>query len=135
MNLNHKGRIYVPQAPSDPVIEAVAKQVLQMKKSRKVHTRQAVLEAIMGLPETERDRVLAYFSMKPTDVPGMFTKFRGALYRVAADPTPPASPKPKKAKQVTCSVCGKKTDAATAHRHQGKLIGDECWDERLRTTE
>lgn len=41
-----------------------------------------------------------------------------------------------RAKRVRCSSCGALVPAATAHRYQGKYIGDECcWDERLRTTE
>jgi formylmethanofuran dehydrogenase subunit E len=36
---------------------------------------------------------------------------------------------------VVCSLCGNPTLADTAHLHQGKLIGECCWDERLRTTE
>jgi len=37
---------------------------------------------------------------------------------------------------VECSLCHRNCLKATAHRHQGKYIGDECcWDERLRTTE
>jgi len=36
---------------------------------------------------------------------------------------------------VICSLCGNPTHADTAHLHQDKLIGECCWDERLRTTE
>jgi hypothetical protein len=37
---------------------------------------------------------------------------------------------------VACGLCGKRSDAATAHRHQDGYIGDDCcWDERLRSTE
>lgn len=37
---------------------------------------------------------------------------------------------------VVCYLCGEAVPENTAHRHQGKWIGDECcWDERLRTTE
>lgn len=39
-------------------------------------------------------------------------------------------------RRVRCCHCGKLTDAKTAHRHQGKWIGDSCcWDERLRSSE
>jgi len=35
-----------------------------------------------------------------------------------------------------CALCSEPIDLNTAHRHEGKLIGDECcWDERLRATE
>jgi hypothetical protein len=37
---------------------------------------------------------------------------------------------------IICSMCHQDCDANLAHRHQGKYICDEeCWDERLRTTE
>jgi formylmethanofuran dehydrogenase subunit E len=36
---------------------------------------------------------------------------------------------------VVCSLCGNPTPADTVHLHHGKLIGECCWDERLRTTE
>ena len=38
-------------------------------------------------------------------------------------------------RRVRCSVCAKLTDKGQAHLHQGKWIGDECWDERLRASE
>lgn len=34
-----------------------------------------------------------------------------------------------------CSLCGKLLLAHEAHLHQSKMIGDCCWDERLRATE
>jgi hypothetical protein len=36
---------------------------------------------------------------------------------------------------VKCVTCHKDAPAATAHLHQGKWIGECCWDERLRSTE
>jgi hypothetical protein len=37
---------------------------------------------------------------------------------------------------VTCQLCGKPTNALTAHPHGDGYIGDECcWDERLRGSE
>ena len=47
----------------------------------------------------------------------------------------------KKAQQranarVRCKFCNELVPKKTAHRHQGKWVGDECcWDERLRSTE
>jgi len=37
--------------------------------------------------------------------------------------------------QVTCKFCSKLTAADTAHLHQGEWICDNCWDDRLRSTE
>jgi hypothetical protein len=38
--------------------------------------------------------------------------------------------------RVRCTFCGKMVPKRTAHRHQGKWVGDDCcWDERLRSTE
>lgn len=43
---------------------------------------------------------------------------------------------PKPPRRVRCALCGELVNKLTAHRHQGKWIGDECcWDERLRSTE
>jgi hypothetical protein len=36
---------------------------------------------------------------------------------------------------IACSICGKDTDADTAHLHQGEYIGEECWDDRLHASE
>lgn len=36
---------------------------------------------------------------------------------------------------VTCSLCSEEAPIASAHMHQGKFIGECCWDDRLRTTE
>ena len=37
---------------------------------------------------------------------------------------------------VTCQICGKPTNALTAHLHGDGYIGDDCcWDERLRGLE
>jgi peroxiredoxin family protein len=36
---------------------------------------------------------------------------------------------------VMCKLCQKQVPARTAHRHDGGYVGDECWDERLRSTE
>jgi len=36
---------------------------------------------------------------------------------------------------VECSLCGDDVTAAEAHLHQGKYIGDCCWDERLKASE
>jgi hypothetical protein len=36
---------------------------------------------------------------------------------------------------VSCKFCHKPVDALTAHAHDGGWVGDECWDERLSTTE
>lgn len=43
----------------------------------------------------------------------------------------------RRAKQrVRCKFCKNLVPKKTAHRHQGKWVGDACcWDERLRTTE
>lgn len=41
-------------------------------------------------------------------------------------------PRPK---NVRCYLCKEEAPEATAHRHQGRWIGDCCWDERLRTTQ
>jgi len=43
--------------------------------------------------------------------------------------------KKQKDQTVTCSACHQLTPAATAHLHQGEWIGDECWDEKLRSSE
>jgi len=41
-----------------------------------------------------------------------------------------------KKRRVRCKLCKNLVPRETAHRHQGKWIGDDCcWDERLRTTE
>lgn len=38
--------------------------------------------------------------------------------------------------QVVCSICHEKTNAKTAHMHQGEWIGDDCcWIEALRSSE
>lgn len=43
---------------------------------------------------------------------------------------------PRKGAKVRCKFCGKPSPKATAHRHDGEWVGDECcWDERLRSTE
>jgi hypothetical protein len=43
---------------------------------------------------------------------------------------------PVRRSTVRCALCGQRTAAAAAHRHDGGFIGDECcWDERLRATE
>jgi hypothetical protein len=34
-----------------------------------------------------------------------------------------------------CSICSKEIDARDGHLHQGSLIGECCWDERLRSSE
>lgn len=36
---------------------------------------------------------------------------------------------------IACSLCGQDCAAGEAHLHQGKYIGECCWDERLRATE
>jgi hypothetical protein len=36
---------------------------------------------------------------------------------------------------ITCILCGQESPAGTAHRHQNQWIGEECWDERLRSSE
>lgn len=36
---------------------------------------------------------------------------------------------------VICKFCGRPTPAKTAHLHQNGWVGEECWDERLRSTE
>lgn len=36
---------------------------------------------------------------------------------------------------IMCDLCKEDTPMKTAHLHQGKYIGECCWDERLRTTE
>jgi hypothetical protein len=36
---------------------------------------------------------------------------------------------------LRCSVCHGWTPARTAHLHQDDWIGEECWDERLRSSE
>lgn len=36
---------------------------------------------------------------------------------------------------ITCAMCGKETDIVTCYFHQGKYIGECCWDERLKATE
>lgn len=36
---------------------------------------------------------------------------------------------------VNCKLCGEPTRLGTAHRHDGGYVGEECWDERLRSTE
>jgi hypothetical protein len=36
---------------------------------------------------------------------------------------------------VTCRFCDCLTPAATAHLHQRRYVGEECWDERLRVSE
>lgn len=36
---------------------------------------------------------------------------------------------------VECSLCGSEVTAQQAHLHQGKYIGDCCWDERLKASE
>lgn len=36
---------------------------------------------------------------------------------------------------VVCTVCLRLTDVRTAHLHQGRWIGDCCWDERLKSSE
>lgn len=38
-------------------------------------------------------------------------------------------------RMINCSICSCDTPAALAHLHQGKYIGECCWDERLRSTE
>ena len=35
--------------------------------------------------------------------------------------------------EVTCKFCGDKS--RTWHTHQGQFVCEDCWDERLRTTE
>lgn len=38
--------------------------------------------------------------------------------------------------RVKCKFCGKQVPKRTAHRHDGKWIGNDCcWDDRLKTTE
>jgi hypothetical protein len=37
--------------------------------------------------------------------------------------------------QTQCAGCGAWTTEREAHLHQGRLIGECCWDERLRATE
>lgn len=34
-----------------------------------------------------------------------------------------------------CALCGKPTDAKTAHLHQQQWIGECCWDDRLKASE
>jgi len=41
----------------------------------------------------------------------------------------------RKSSEVECSLCGKLCPASTAHLHQGKYIGEECWDDRLKASE
>lgn len=36
---------------------------------------------------------------------------------------------------VLCKFCGNACDPNTAHRHDHGWVCDDCWDERLRTTE
>jgi len=36
---------------------------------------------------------------------------------------------------TTCAFCGRAILFSTAHYHDGDLIGDCCWDERLRASE
>jgi hypothetical protein len=36
---------------------------------------------------------------------------------------------------IMCDMCKEDTPANTAHLHQGKYIGECCWDDRLKTTE
>lgn len=38
-------------------------------------------------------------------------------------------------KLVTCKFCEKEVEDVTAHRHQNGYVCEDCWDERLRTTE
>ena len=39
-------------------------------------------------------------------------------------------------RRVRCKFCGLLAPVATAHRHDGGWVGDDCcWDERLRSTE
>lgn len=35
----------------------------------------------------------------------------------------------------TCSYCGFPCSSKNAHSHHGEIIGECCWDERLRMTE
>jgi hypothetical protein len=36
---------------------------------------------------------------------------------------------------VECCFCERTIPVVTAHQHQSRWIGDECWDERLRGSE
>jgi hypothetical protein len=36
---------------------------------------------------------------------------------------------------TTCNICGKSVYCGNTRLHQGKLVGDCCWDERLKITE
>ena len=36
---------------------------------------------------------------------------------------------------TTCSMCGRAITAASAHTHDDDLIGECCWDVRLRASE
>lgn len=40
-----------------------------------------------------------------------------------------------KLRRVRCKICKNLVDRKSAHRHQGKYIGECCWDERLKSTE
>lgn len=41
----------------------------------------------------------------------------------------------KKTAKVKCYVCKERADALTAHLHDGKWIGECCWDDRLKSSE
>lgn len=38
-------------------------------------------------------------------------------------------------KLVRCKFCDEEGEAVKAHMHQGEYVCENCWDERLRTTE
>lgn len=64
------------------------------------------------------------------------------MYRMSVNNTPMKlsnldedNPTPDWNLSVSCKFCDKDCHPRRAHLHQGKYVCEDCWDERLRTTE